>query len=87
MISAGENSNKFQKTRFWKEKSGEDVVILGPMAQATLVNMVYAQPNCIYPYQTSTLKTLREPQAGVAGGDFLTTLHFAFEGLRLNALH
>jgi hypothetical protein len=29
-----ENSNKFQKTRFWNEKSVEDVVTLGPMAQA-----------------------------------------------------
>ncbi len=37
MISAAENSNKFQKTRFWKEKSVEDMVKLGPMAQATLV--------------------------------------------------
>ncbi len=36
-ISAAENSNKFQKTRFWKEKSVEDVVRLGPTAQATLV--------------------------------------------------
>jgi hypothetical protein len=37
-ISAAENSNKFQKTRFWKEKSVEDVVIiLGPTAQAMLV--------------------------------------------------
>jgi hypothetical protein len=26
MISAAENSNKFQKTRFWKEKSVESVV-------------------------------------------------------------
>jgi hypothetical protein len=26
MISAGENSKKFQKTRFWKEKSVENVV-------------------------------------------------------------
>ncbi len=33
MISAAENSNKFQKPRFWKEKSVEDVVILGPTAQ------------------------------------------------------
>ncbi len=40
MISAIENSNKFQKTRFWKEKSVEDVVTLGPMAQATLVWMI-----------------------------------------------
>ncbi len=37
MISTTKNSNKFQKTRFWKEKSVEEVVTLGPMAQATLV--------------------------------------------------
>jgi hypothetical protein len=37
VISATENSNEFQKTRFWKEKSVEDVVTLGPTAQATLV--------------------------------------------------
>jgi hypothetical protein len=36
-FSATENSNKFQKTRFWKEKSVEDVVTLGPTAQATLL--------------------------------------------------
>jgi hypothetical protein len=35
VISAAGNSNKFQKTRFWKEKSVEDVVTLGPTAQAT----------------------------------------------------
>jgi hypothetical protein len=35
--SAVENSNKFQKPRFRKEKSVEDVVALGPTAQATLV--------------------------------------------------
>ncbi len=34
VISATENSNKFQKTRFWKEKSIEDVTTLGPEAQA-----------------------------------------------------
>jgi hypothetical protein len=28
MISATENSNKFQKTRFWKQKSVENVVTL-----------------------------------------------------------
>ncbi len=28
MISATENSNKLKKTRFWKEKSVEDVVTL-----------------------------------------------------------
>jgi hypothetical protein len=37
VISAAENSNKFQKTRFWKEKSVDNVVALGPMAQATLI--------------------------------------------------
>ncbi len=35
VISAAENSNKFQKTRFWKEKSVEPMVTLGPTAQAT----------------------------------------------------
>jgi hypothetical protein len=30
VISTAENSNKFPKTRFWKEKSVEDVVTLGP---------------------------------------------------------
>jgi hypothetical protein len=34
-----ENSNKFQKTRFWKEKSVEDMVTLGPTPQATLVSL------------------------------------------------
>jgi len=28
LISGKENSNKFQKTRFWKEKSVEDIVTL-----------------------------------------------------------
>jgi len=37
VISAAENSNKFQKTKFWKEKSVEGMVTLGPTAQATLV--------------------------------------------------
>jgi hypothetical protein len=32
-----ENSNKFQKAMFWKEKLVEDVVTLGPTAHATLV--------------------------------------------------
>jgi hypothetical protein len=39
MISATENSNKLQ-TRFWKEKSVEDVVTLWPTALATLVVLV-----------------------------------------------
>jgi hypothetical protein len=37
MISATENSNKSQRTSFWKEKSVEDAVTLGSMAQATVV--------------------------------------------------
>jgi hypothetical protein len=36
VISAAENVNEFQKTRFSKEKSVEDVVTLGPTEQATL---------------------------------------------------
>ncbi len=41
MISTAENSNKFQKKPgFGSEKSVEDVVTLGPMAQATLVNII-----------------------------------------------
>jgi len=39
VISAAENSNKFQKSGFGTEKSVEDVVTHGPMAQATLVSM------------------------------------------------
>jgi len=42
MISAVENSNKFQRTRFWKEKSVEDEFTLGPTTQATLILMSYA---------------------------------------------
>jgi hypothetical protein len=37
VISAIENSYKFQKTKFWKEKSVEDVVTFGPTTEATLV--------------------------------------------------
>jgi hypothetical protein len=36
VISVTENSNKFQKTKFWKEKSVENVVTLGPATHATL---------------------------------------------------
>jgi hypothetical protein len=39
VISTVENSNKFQKPRFRKEKSVENVVMLGPMAEATLVRI------------------------------------------------
>jgi hypothetical protein len=37
VISVTENSNKFQKARFWKEKPVEDMITLGPTAHATLV--------------------------------------------------
>jgi len=36
VISATKISNKFQKTRIWKEKSVGDVVTPGPMTQTTL---------------------------------------------------
>jgi hypothetical protein len=32
VISITENSNKFQKTTFWKEKSVEDMITLEPTA-------------------------------------------------------
>jgi hypothetical protein len=35
VISAAENSKKFQKIKFWKEKSLEGVVKRGPTSQAT----------------------------------------------------
>ncbi len=35
VICAPENSNKFQKTRFWKEKSVEDVVTGNTWANGT----------------------------------------------------
>jgi hypothetical protein len=38
--STTDNSNKFPKTRFWKEKSVEDVVTLGPIySHTTHINM------------------------------------------------
>jgi len=39
VIFVTKNSNKFQKTKFWKEKSVEDVITLGPTAEATLINI------------------------------------------------
>jgi hypothetical protein len=39
VISAAEILNKFQKIRFWKEKSVEDEFKLGPTPQATLVGV------------------------------------------------
>jgi len=38
--SATKSSNKFQKTRFWKEKSVEDMVTLPSTTQATVVLMM-----------------------------------------------
>jgi hypothetical protein len=43
VIFAVENSNKFQKTMFWKEKLVEDMVTLGPTPQATLVRSKHAK--------------------------------------------
>jgi hypothetical protein len=38
VISATENSSRFQINRFWKEKSVEEVVTHGPAAEATLAS-------------------------------------------------
>jgi hypothetical protein len=48
MISASEISNKFQQTRFWKEKSVGGVVTLGPMTHATLVLMNWNIINILF---------------------------------------
>jgi hypothetical protein len=39
VIYAIKNSNKILKTKFWKEKSVEDVVTFGPTTEATLYMM------------------------------------------------
>jgi hypothetical protein len=51
MISAAENSTKFQKIRFWNEKSVEDVTTLEPVAQATLI---CTKPGLNYRFLQST---------------------------------
>jgi hypothetical protein len=38
MISADKNSNKFQKTRFWKEKSVENMVTLEGLPEGVPFN-------------------------------------------------
>jgi hypothetical protein len=50
MTSTVENSNKFLKTRFWKEKSVENMVTLGPMAQATLAILMIQRDNIMSYY-------------------------------------
>jgi hypothetical protein len=68
VISTTENSNKFQKTKFWKEKSVENVVTLGPTAQATLVLMksssvVVEQSGARNPYDIAIATGTVEVQA------------------------
>jgi hypothetical protein len=48
MTFAAENSNKFQKTRFWKENSVENVVTLGPTAQAKLIVEINNYTRCLH---------------------------------------
>jgi hypothetical protein len=50
VISAAENSNKFPKTRLWKEKAVEDAVTLVPMARATLYIYIYIYNVIVKPY-------------------------------------
>jgi hypothetical protein len=52
VIFATENSNKFLKTRFWKEKSVEDMVTLGPTAQAMVVMMILWHVNDMLMHDT-----------------------------------
>ncbi len=46
VIFSAENSKKFQETRFWKEKSVENVITLGPSAQVTLVLYLWSNVIC-----------------------------------------
>jgi len=56
MISATENSNKFPKTRFWKDKSVEDVVTLGPNGTGhTSNNNMKKTPNLLHPYKPALI--------------------------------
>jgi hypothetical protein len=57
VISTIENSNKFPKTRFWKEKSVEDMVTFGPMAQATVVMMILWHVNAWHSTKTCNIKS------------------------------
>jgi hypothetical protein len=41
VIFAAENSNNLQQIRYWKEKSVEAVVTLGPTAHAALVHITH----------------------------------------------
>ncbi len=50
MTSTTEISNKILKTKFWKEKSVENMVTLGPMAQATLVILMIQKDNIMLYY-------------------------------------
>ncbi len=57
VIFAYENSNKFQRIKFWKEESVEDMVTLGPTAQATLVkNKLREWINPTLPIHTRGIK-------------------------------
>jgi hypothetical protein len=50
MTSTTEISNKILKTKFWKEKSVENMVTLGPMAQATLIILMIQKDNIMLYY-------------------------------------
>jgi len=75
-ISAPENSNKFQKTRFWKEKSVENVVTLGPMAQATLAGFEFP----LQPHSRSLLGVMRSLKGSKVLGKALGRVHSQKKG-------
>ncbi len=55
VISATENSNKFQKTRFWKEKSVENVVTLEglPFNSSMISFHIWLFKKSIHPLQNN----------------------------------
>ncbi len=55
VISAAQNSNKFQKTRFWKEKSVENMVTLGGLRfnSSTISFHIWLFKNSIHTLQNN----------------------------------
>jgi hypothetical protein len=75
-IFAPKNTNKFQKTRFWKEKSVKDVVTLGLMAQATLVGFEFP----LHPHSRSLLGVMMSLNGSKVLGKALGRVHSQKKG-------
>jgi len=67
MIYVVENSNKFKNTKFWKEKSIENVVTLGPtthvFARSNITFQITNKSNNFMPYFFATTFYVHVKQA------------------------